>query len=442
MRSLAASLLIGYSCAAGWTVCLDPGHGGSDPGASGDWYLEKNANLDVANEAAYYLGMVSDCEWVGMTRSGDYDVTLQARCDYANQNGFDRYMCIHENAFDGTVQGSETYCDLAGTGYDLATGVLDGILWAHSYSDRGVKDGTWLYVIAHTDMPAILGEGTFIDYDTSWDESYRYYTNWNDHEGRQGWAYAAGLCEHMGSTPPAYGSTGDVIVDNLSAGFTVNSPAEWSSGSYGNPWDGNYRWSMTTNQSDWARWTPNLPESGWYEVSVWYVEGTNRASDARFTVHHAGGDTEFTVDQTKDGEQWNVLGGFGFDAGSSAWVTLSETGVTPDKVVIADAVRFHMTSTGIEETVSAPMPGDTPGLLIAPNPASAFMVTLSLPNACIVSLDLYDLSGRRLETISRGFLPAGQSAIPWIPDRYPAAVYIIRASGEDWSTAGMAVLME
>jgi hypothetical protein len=443
VRVPAAVLLLGsLSGAAGWTVCLDPGHGGSDPGASGAWYLEKTANLDVAWEAAYYLELVSDCDWVGMTRTGDYDVSLQARCDYANQNGFDRFMCIHENAFDGTVQGSETYCDLAGTGFDLAARVLDGIIWAHGYPDRGVKDGTWLFVIANTTMPSILGEGTFIDYDVSWDESYRYFTNWNDHEGRQGWAYAAGLCEHLGSTPPAYGYSGDIIVDNLSAGFTVNSAAEWSSGSYGDPWGTDYRWSTTTNQSDWARWTPDLAESGWYEVYLWYVEGSNRAQDAIFSVHHEGGDTQFIVDQTQDGEQWNLLGGFGFEAGASGWVTLSEIGVTPGKVVIADAIRFHLASTGMDEPASMTMPGALPGISVSPNPSSCFLVSLFLPCDGEVSLDIYDMSGRHLDTVSRGYLPAGESIIPWNPEGFPAAVYIIRASAGSWSATTTAVRIE
>ena len=30
------------------TVCLDPGHGGSDAGALGGFYTEKAANLDVS----------------------------------------------------------------------------------------------------------------------------------------------------------------------------------------------------------------------------------------------------------------------------------------------------------------------------------------------------------------------------------------------------------
>ena len=38
-----------------WSVCLDPGHGGSDAGAVGIYYTEKESNLDVAYLARSYL---------------------------------------------------------------------------------------------------------------------------------------------------------------------------------------------------------------------------------------------------------------------------------------------------------------------------------------------------------------------------------------------------
>lgn len=436
---LAAGLLLAGSAGA-WTVCLDPGHGGSSTGAVGDYYLEKAANLDVAFLVADYLSLVPDCEWVGMTRTGDYDVSLQARCDYANANGFDRFMSIHENAFNTTVQGSEVFYETGTPAYGLAGYVLDGILWAHGYTDRGVKDGDWLYVIGHTDMPAILGEGTFIDYDVSWNESWRYYTNWNDHEGRQGWAYAAGICLHMGSTPPEYGPGGDVIVDNSDPGFTVNEEAEWSTGAYGNPWETDYRWSLTANQADWARWTPTLTQAGWYEVHVWYVEGTNRAPDARFTVHHADGDTEFTVDQTTGGETWLLLGGFGFEAGSSGWVTLSEVGSAPGKVVIADAVRFHPVSTGIGESGGAPIAEPQPVLSVGPNPGSRFRIALDLPVAGAVRVSAYDMSGRLVGTVAESSMSVGENILHWTPSELPAGVYAVVASGEGWTVSSRVVL--
>ncbi len=438
MRSLLL-LAAAWTTAVAWTVCLDPGHGGSQPGATGTYYLEKYANMDVAGQASFYLAMVPDCEWVGMTRTGDYDVSLQARCDYANQNGFDRFMSIHENAFNTYVQGSEVYVDPVSAGWDLGGEVLDGILWAHGYDDRGVKDGSVYYVIRNTSMTAILGEGSFIDYDDEWNESYLYYVNQDDHSGRQGWAYAAGISGHMGSGPPPYGPSPDLIVDNLDAGFSVSSESAWSTGAYGNPWEEDYRWSSTTDRDDWARWTPQLPEAGWYEVYVWYTEGGNRAPDAVFTVAHAGGETSFEVDQTEGGGQWNLLGGFGFEAGGDGCVTLSEEGVTTGRVVIADAVRFRPVCTGVESG-TVPAPPRALDISAFPNPASSFTLRLDLPEAGPVRLEAYDLAGRLVDTIRAGDMDAGPGALSWTPTGLPPAVYIVVAV-TDAGTASTRVVL-
>lgn len=438
IRWITGLLLIPAASLPGWTVCLDPGHGGSDPGATGIFYTEKEANLDVAWEAVAYLSMVPDCEWVGMTRTGDYNVSLANRVAYANQNGFDRFMSIHENAFNTNVQGSETFCfslDPGTPGYDMASKTLDGILWAHGYNNRGVKDGSWMYVIANTNMPAMLGEGSFIDYDGQWNESHRYYTNWNDHSGRQGYAYARGISLHMGSEPPVYGSD-DYIVDNLSPGFSVNSEAEWNTGSYGEPWGPDYRWSSTTNQADWARWTPNLGEAGWYEVYIWYTHGSNRAPDALYTVFHQSGETQFIVDQTQNGGQWILLGGFPFESGSSGRVELSEEGTTPERVVIADAVRFQMSGTGGAEESFLPIPPG-PVLSVSPNPGREFRIHLSTGSTAPVDLTVYDLSGRLVET-----LDLRERHIVWNPSGLPAGVYIVRAYSPDVSLHRKVVLLD
>jgi len=201
-----------------------------------------------------------------------------------------------------------------------------------------------------------------------------------------------------------------------------------------------YRWSLTTNQTDWAMWTPVLPQSGWYEVYVWYVEGTNRAPDALFTVHHADGDSYVSVDQTGDGEQWNLLGGFGFDAGSSGWVTLSETGVTPGKVVIADAIMFHPVSTGIEEGTMAPQPVSQPVMSVGPNPSSTFRISIVLPEAGAATISVYDMSGRLQDTVSNGRLPQGENILYWAPDRLPEGVYSVVSTAGDWRSVQRVVL--
>lgn len=428
--------------AIGWTVCLDPGHGGNDPGAGGIYCLEKDANLEVAILARAFLETVPECEWVGMTRTADITVSLANRVAYANQNGFDRFVSIHENAFDTQTQGTETYCEVPspGTqGYDLALKVLEGILWAHGYPNRGVKDGSWLYVIEHTNMTAILGEGSFIDYEADWNESYRYFTNWNDHKGRQAWAFAQGICLHLGSTPPPYSPQG-FVVDNLSPGFSVNLNSQWNTGSYGDPWGSDYRWSTTSNASDWARWTPDLPQEGWHDVLVWFTEGDNRAPDALYIVKHLNGETSFPVDQTRDGGQWNLLGTFEFAAGTGGWVTLSEEGTTPGRVVIADAVRFEPCPAGVGDEGSTPFQ-QAQALAVAPNPGRAFTVTVGLQDLRPFTISVHDMTGRLVQTLGSGEGSYGSCVFEWNPCGLPSGVYMVSVTAGSEISAQRVVLL-
>jgi len=188
-----------------WTVCLDPGHGGSDPGATGLYYYEKDANLHVANWAKSYLEQVPEITNVGMTRSSDIDVSLEDRVNYANTNSFDRFISIHQNAFDGSVQGTETYCYTYGSAnsFALRDSTHPELVKAYFYNDRGVKTADY-YVLHYTNMPAILGEGSFIDYNGSYNESWRFAYDWYAHRARQGYAYTKGLCKHLNLSAPSF----------------------------------------------------------------------------------------------------------------------------------------------------------------------------------------------------------------------------------------------
>jgi len=103
-----------------------------------------------------------------------------------------------------------------------------------------------------------------------------------------------------------------------------------------------YRWTGTAagTLTATAVWTATLPADGRYAVYVWYRSDTDRASDARYTVHHAGGETTVVVDQQHHGITWHYLGTYGFQAGEDARVTLSNLSSQSGRVVIADAVRF------------------------------------------------------------------------------------------------------
>ncbi len=93
------------------------------------------------------------------------------------------------------------------------------------------------------------------------------------------------------------------------------------------------------------RWTPTIEKSGSYAVYVSYKTLENSTSAAHYTVRHAGGETEFCVNQTMGGGTWIYLGTFEFEKGSEGCVYLDNT--TPaghkfekNSVVTADAVKF------------------------------------------------------------------------------------------------------
>lgn len=148
-------------------VAIDPGHGGSDPGAVGPTGSQE---ADIALAIGLRLKNLletSDIEVI-MSRETDIDCAglgveeyqeLQARCDFANLAGADLFVSIHCNAASNpNANGTETWYYEAG--YDLAESVQYqlGVL---GLADRGIKQGNF-YILKYTDMPAILAEVAFI----------------------------------------------------------------------------------------------------------------------------------------------------------------------------------------------------------------------------------------------------------------------------------------
>jgi hypothetical protein len=92
-----------------------------------------------------------------------------------------------------------------------------------------------------------------------------------------------------------------------------------------------------------ATWTPHIPESGDYAVTVAYGAGEDRAVDAHYIIRHAGGVAHRYVNQRMAGHTWVYLGTFSFEEGTDTTrgsVTLVAQSNDPDATVSADAVRF------------------------------------------------------------------------------------------------------
>ncbi len=102
-------LLITVSAQA-FTVVIDAGHGGRDPGALGARLQEKNLNLEISKRVAAKIKQQYPDVKVLLTRSTDEFLTLQDRANFVNKNHADLFICIHTNAAENKkINGLETY---------------------------------------------------------------------------------------------------------------------------------------------------------------------------------------------------------------------------------------------------------------------------------------------------------------------------------------------
>ncbi len=106
---------------------------------------------------------------------------------------------------------------------------------------------------------------------------------------------------------------------------------------------GTYRVAKTNSEEIiTASWIPEIPEDGWYWVSVSYATEKKSVSDAKYIVRHSAGETTFRVNQRMGGGTWIYLGQFyfrkGADASQASVVLTNES--AHQGVVVADAVRF------------------------------------------------------------------------------------------------------
>jgi N-acetylmuramoyl-L-alanine amidase len=197
-----------------FTVVIDPGHGGSDPGNLGTGRLlktEKDISLDVALIVGEYIRIHYPEVKIVYTRKTDVFPTLARRVEIANEALADLFISIHCNANDNkAASGAETFVmglhkseeslktamrenasiylekdhEKNYKGFDpknpdtyiilsmrenafldksisLAKNVQDQFRTRVGRKDRGVKQAGY-YVISFTNMPSILVELGFL----------------------------------------------------------------------------------------------------------------------------------------------------------------------------------------------------------------------------------------------------------------------------------------
>jgi len=147
-----------------FSVVIDPGHGGPDPGAIGIGGIRET---DVVLEVSKIVKKLLSDKGVkvALTRKNEIDLDLPPRVSFANNSDADIFVSIHANASRGKrrdINGLETFFYRGWRGKLLAKKIQKQILMVSPGSpDRGVKQGRF-YVIKNTKMPAVLVEIGFL----------------------------------------------------------------------------------------------------------------------------------------------------------------------------------------------------------------------------------------------------------------------------------------
>ncbi|WP_066048116.1 N-acetylmuramoyl-L-alanine amidase [Robertmurraya korlensis] len=143
-------------------IFLDPGHGGVDPGATGNGLQEKNINLSVASTIQNILINEYENVEVRMSRTGDQTVSLSSRTNAANSWGADFFLSIHVNAGGGTGFESYIYPNVGAPTTTYRQALHEEVLKSVNFNNRGQKQANF-HVLMETTMDAVLTENGFID---------------------------------------------------------------------------------------------------------------------------------------------------------------------------------------------------------------------------------------------------------------------------------------
>lgn len=151
-------------------IVIDPGHGGSDCGAlnRGLNLSEASVTLDICKRLQAIL---KGQGWnVVMTRSTDVDVSyanssareeLGARCKVANDAKADLFVSVHCNASVNASSNGTSIHYYKQSDYVLASQLQSSVMSSTGRNNRGLQANRF-YVLAHTQMPAVLVETAFL----------------------------------------------------------------------------------------------------------------------------------------------------------------------------------------------------------------------------------------------------------------------------------------
>lgn len=172
LLAVTLSLLTAAPSAAATTpksVCIDPGHGGSDTGTSNGTgagqILEKDLNLEVAKLVG---GLLLNGGYggygVSYTRTDDRTLSNTERAQICNKTSANILVSVHHNgSSDHAVDYSQALYQKR-VDHDLARAIVDAVSSSSSglnTTNKGIAQFA-SGVLIKSDMPATISEGFFL----------------------------------------------------------------------------------------------------------------------------------------------------------------------------------------------------------------------------------------------------------------------------------------
>ena len=191
-----------------WTVVLDAGHGGTDPGKVGvDGTLEKDINLSLVYkikellEAADVTVILTRETDDGLYQEGDTNkkrADMQARCKRIEATAPQVAVSIHQNSYhqesvkgaqvfyyEGSVEG-QRLAQILQKGFDRVLG---------EENTRQAKANDQYYLLLHTSCPTVIVECGFL---SNWEEAAK--LGDEEYQGRLAWAIHLGILQYLNET--------------------------------------------------------------------------------------------------------------------------------------------------------------------------------------------------------------------------------------------------
>jgi hypothetical protein len=198
-------------------------------------------------------------------------------------------------------------------------------------------------------------------------------------------------CKTFSCTAPA---ATEKIVDNTAAAFS----GAWTSGANAGYYGSNYMHDNNTDKgTKTATFTPNLDQSGAYEVFIWYVSAANRATNAKVEITQSNGSAVTTyVNQQLNGSAWVSLGTY--NLGTDTKAVLQNEGT--NGFVMADAFRwvYRGCATASARTETLEEANELPHeWAVYPNPFEQYIqIHWNVATTGKVSLAVSDVLGRKM----------------------------------------------